>query len=173
METAEDGTPAGSAAETDVAAPPSPARDAGEDEQVPQGSGDHARTPAGSPQATGGDSPRAGFELEAGSAPSQAPWTLARGGSSLSGARRSSAFRYARSALDGLEAQLAQEEAELNRVRAELERARVRLLETVERCRQGDEVSRARHGRATRRLFDSPRRCARVRLARRRRCWPR
>ena len=73
METTESGTPTGSTAEMDAAAPPSPARDAGEEEQVPQGSGDHARTPAGSPQATGGDSPRAGLELKAGSAPSQAP----------------------------------------------------------------------------------------------------
>ena len=71
-----------------------------------------------------------------------------RGSSSLSGARRSSAFRLARSTLDGLETQLALEEAELGRVRAELERARVRLLETVERCRQGDETSRARREEA-------------------------
>ena len=53
-----------------------------------------------------------------------------------------------RSALDGLEAQLAQEEAELNNVRAELERARVRLLETVERCHRGDEASRTQHEEA-------------------------
>ena len=118
-----------------MAAPPSPARDVGKEEQTPQWSGDRARTPAGSPQATGENSPRAGFELEARSVPSQAPWTLARGRSSLRGARRSSAFRLARRALDGLESQLALEEAELGRVHAELERARVRLLETVERCR--------------------------------------
>ena len=141
MEMAESGTPVGPTAEIDVAAPPSPARDAGEEEQVPQGSGDHARSPAGSPQATGGGLPRVGLKLEAGSSPSQAPWTLARGGSSLSGARRSSAFRLACSALDGLETQLALEEAELGHVRAELERARVRLLETMERCRHGDETS--------------------------------
>ena len=146
METAESGTLAGPTAEIDAAAPPSSARDAAEEEQAPQESGDHARTPAGSPQATGGDSPRAGLELEARSVPSQVPWTLAPGGSSLSGARRSSAFRLARSALDGLETQLALEEAELGRVRVELERARVRLLETVERCRQGDETSRAPRG---------------------------
>ena len=103
METAESGTPAGPTIEMDAAAPPSPAREAGE-EQAPQGSGAHTRTPAGSPQATGGDNPRAGLELEAGSAPSQAPWTLAHGGSTLSGARRRSAFRFARSVLDGLEA---------------------------------------------------------------------
>ena len=59
-----------------------------------------------------------------------------RGGTSLSGAQRSSAFPFARSALDGLEAQLASEEAELNLVRAELERARERLVETVEHCRR-------------------------------------
>ena len=59
----------------------------------------------------------------------------------MSRARRSSAFSLARSALDGLEAQLALEEAELNSIRAELERARVRLLETVERCHQGNEAS--------------------------------
>ena len=40
-----------------------------------------------------------------------------RGGSSLSGVQRSSTFRFAYSALDGLEAQLASEEAELNLVR--------------------------------------------------------
>ena len=45
----------------------------------------------------------------------------------MSRARRSSAFSFARSALDGLEAQLALEEAELSSVRTELERARVRL----------------------------------------------
>ena len=61
---------------------------------------------------------------------------------SLSGARRSSAFRFARSALDRLEARLALEDAELNNVRAELERARVRFLDAVERCRQGDEAAR-------------------------------
>ena len=76
--------------------------------------------------------------------------TLARGGSSLSGARRSSAFRFTRNALDGLEAQLALEEAELNRVRVELKRARVRLLETLERCRHGDEASRAQREEAHR-----------------------
>ena len=59
----------------------------------------------------------------------------------MSGARRSFAFSFACSALDGLEAQLALEEAKLNSVRAELKRAWVRLLETVERCRQGDEAS--------------------------------
>ena len=123
MEMAESGTPAGPTAEVDAAAPPSPARDTGEEERSPQESGDHARTPAGSPQATGGDSPRVGLELETGSAPSPVPWTLARGGSSLSGATRSSAFRLARSALVGLETQLALEEAELGHVRAELERA--------------------------------------------------
>ena len=122
LETAESGTLAGPSVEMDMAAPSSPARDAGEEEQAPQGSGARARTPAGSPQATREGSPRPGFELEAGSAPSQVPWTMARGGSSLSGARRSSAFRLARSALDGLESQLALEEAELGRVRAELER---------------------------------------------------
>ena len=90
----------------------------------------------------------AGLELEAGSAPSQAPWTLARGGSALSGERRSSAFRLARSALDGLETQLALDEAELGRVRTELERARVHLLETVEHCCHGDETSRVRREEA-------------------------
>ena len=115
METVESGTPAVPTAEADVEvvttpagqdadAPHNPARDAREEEPAPQGSGAHARTPARSPQASGGDGPREGLELEAGSASSQAPWTLARGGSSLSGARRSSAFRFARSALDGLEA---------------------------------------------------------------------
>ena len=95
-----------------------------------------------SPLASAGNGPSGGLEIEAGnSAPRQAPWTLACGGTSLSGARRSSAFSFARSALDGLEAQLALEEAELNSVRAELERAWVRLLETVERCCQGDESS--------------------------------
>ena len=48
IETAESGTQAGPIAEIDAAAPPCPARKAGE-EQAPQGSGDHARTPAGSP----------------------------------------------------------------------------------------------------------------------------
>ena len=70
--------------------------------------------------------------------------------SSLSRARRSSAFRFTRSALDGLEAQLALEEAELSNVRAELERVRIRLLETVERCPLGDEASRTRREEALR-----------------------
>ena len=68
----------------------------------------------------------------------------------MSRARRSSAFSFARSALDGLEAQLALEEAELNSFRAELERARVRFLETMERCRQGDKASRAQREEARR-----------------------
>ena len=120
----------------------SPAPEAHEEEAVPQGGDAHISMPARSPHASVGDGPSKGLELEAGSAPPQATWNLARGGSSLSGARRSSAFRFARSALDGLEAQLAQEEAKLNSVRTELERARVRHLETVERSRQGDEASR-------------------------------
>ena len=82
--------------------------------------------------------------------PHQAPWALMHGGASLSGARRSSAFRFACSTLDGLDAQLALEEAELNNVRAELERARVRLLDTVERCRQGDEAARVQREEAHR-----------------------
>ena len=68
----------------------------------------------------------------------------------MSGARRSSAFSFACSALDGLEAQLALEEAELNSVRAKLERAWVRLLETMESCRQGDEASRVQREEARR-----------------------
>ena len=60
----------------------------------------------------------------------------------MSGARQSSAFSFARSALDVIEAQLALEEAELNNIHAELERVRDRLLETVERYRQCDEVLR-------------------------------
>ena len=120
-------TPAGQ----DTAEPHGPALDAREEENAPQGSNAHIHTPARSPQASGGNGPREGLELEAGSVPSQAPRTLACGGSSLSRARRSSAFRYARSALDGLEPQLALEEAELSNVRAELERARVWLLKTV------------------------------------------
>ena len=69
-------------------------------------------------------------------------FTLVLGGASLSGVRRSSAFRLAHSALDLLEAQLPSE-AELNRVRAELERARVRLTKTVERRRHNNEAARA------------------------------
>ena len=88
--------------------------------------------PSGGPGATVGDS-----------TPRQAPWTLVPGVTGLSGAQCSSAFQFARNALDMLEAQLASEEAELNNMRAELEQARVRLLETVERCRQGDEAARA------------------------------
>ena len=96
-----------------------------------------------------GNGPSEGLEVEAGnSAPRQALWTPARGGTSLSGARWSSAFLFARNALDGLEAQLALEEAELNNVRAELERARVRLLDTMEHCRQGDEASRVQREEA-------------------------
>ena len=73
-----------------------------------------------------------------------------RGGTGLSGARRSSALQFTCSALDRLEAQLASEEAKLNNMRMELERARLRLLETVERCRQGEEASRAQHEEAHR-----------------------
>ena len=68
----------------------------------------------------------------------------------MSGARQSSALSFARSALDGLEAQLALEEAELNSVCAELGRERVRHLETMEHCRQGDEVSRVQREEARR-----------------------
>ena len=59
----------------DAAAPHSPARDAREEENAPQGSGAHVHTPVRSPQASGGDGLREGLELEAGSVPSQAPWT--------------------------------------------------------------------------------------------------
>ena len=111
LETAESGNPAGSPAEAGAAAPPSPPRDVVEEDGAPQANDVRACTPARSPQAAGGDSPMGGFELEAGSAPPRTPWTLVRGESSLSGARRSSAFSFARSALDGLEAQLVQEEA--------------------------------------------------------------
>ena len=97
-----------------------------------------------SPQASTGDGPSGGPGATAGeSTPHHAPWTLVRGGTGLSGARCSSVFRFAHSTLDRLEAQLATEEAELNSVRAELEQARARLLETVERCRHGDEAARA------------------------------
>ena len=116
------------------------------EEEAPQEGNAHDSTPASShvrsPQASAGNGPSEGLETEVGSAPRQAPWTLARGGSSLSGARQSSAFSFARSALDGIEAQLALEEAELNNIHAELERVRDRLLETVERYRQCDEVLR-------------------------------
>ena len=82
--------------------------------------------------------------------PHQASWTLVRVGTGLSGAWHSSAFQFACSALDGLEAQLASEEYELNNVRVELERAPVRLLEMVECCRQGDGAAHAQREEAHR-----------------------
>ena len=93
LETAENRNLAGSSAEAGAAAPPSPPRVVAEEDGAPQASGDRAHTAASSPRAAGGDSPRGGFELEAGSAPSWTPWTLVRGESSLSGARRRSEER--------------------------------------------------------------------------------
>ena len=158
----ESGTPEEPSAEAEVetttaptgqgsAGQQSPDPEAHGEEEAPRGGGARDSTPARSPQASAGNGPHEGLEIEAGNpAPRHAPWTLARGGSSLSGARRSSAFSFVRSALDGLEAQLALEEAELNSVRVELERAWVWLLETVERCRQGDEASQAEREEARR-----------------------
>ena len=91
--------------------------------------------PRKSTQASAGDGPSDGPGTDTGDSTScQAPWVLVHGGTSLSSARRSSAFRFARNALDGREAHLGTEEAELNLMRAELERARERLVETVECC---------------------------------------
>ena len=84
-----------------------PAPEARKEEATPQGGDAHISTPTRSPQASAGNGPSGSLELEVGSAPPQATWTLARGGSSLSGARRSSTFSFTHSALDGLEAQLA------------------------------------------------------------------
>ena len=75
-------------------------------------------------------------------------WALVQGGRNWSGTRRSSAFRLAKDALDGLEAQLALEEAELARKYDELEKAWARFFETVERCRHGDEAMQAQREEA-------------------------
>ena len=68
---------------------------------------------------------------------------LVLGGRSWSGARRSSVFRLARGALDGLEAQLALEEAELAREYDELEKAWTRFFEIVEHRRHDNEAMQA------------------------------
>ena len=106
-------------------------------------------SPRPSHQAKAEDDPSVGAEASAeGSTPRRSTWTLVLGGTSLSGARRSSAFQLARCTLDGLEVQLALEEAEINRVRDELERARVRLTDTVERCHHHNEAACAPHEEA-------------------------
>ena len=103
-ETAESGTSEEPSAEMDVEAATipagqgaaellGPAPDAREGEVALQGGDGHISTPTRSPQASAGNGPSEGLEPEAGSAPPQAAWTLARGGSSLSGARWNSVIR--------------------------------------------------------------------------------
>ena len=100
-----------------------PSPEAREEEPLQGGSvGGHepAEGPRRSPQATAEDGPSVGPEAGVkDSTPRRSTWILVLGIASLSGTHRSSAFQRARSALDGLEAQLASEEPELNKVRAE------------------------------------------------------
>ena len=77
-------------------------------------------------------------------------WALVLSGRNWSSARRSSAFRLARDALDGLEAHLALEEADLDGKYDELVRDWARFFEVRERCRQGDETLQAQRDEALR-----------------------